>query len=785
MKIPGYLKKTALLVSILLVPQMGGSCGPFFPKVVFIRPSAPELPLSKFADGRLGIVHSTWPRAYLAVAFRFLDGKPLTKAERLSFLTLWETSSPDAPAKESAEERWSKARSKYRAQPPHKTPWRYRRIVGSVFAAFDNCLSPAFNHAIQTLEARAKLFGAGSRELQEWISGQDAVFNNCNGGRTLPASLPADAPPLLKFDRAYQTAAAHFYAAEFDTAEQMFGRIAHADSSPWRRIAPYLQARAVLRKSAFLAPVGSALEPGTAQRAEQLLRAITLDPDQKEFHEDAQRLLAYIEFRTRPGQRQRALAGMLRRNSGSEFGQYLRDYTFLLNRFLDDVPEIEGTNTWEEKYQRSIAEWKRKQFVETKKQRTDALTDWLITMQSETAEARAHAVARWRSTRSIPWLVAALGKVNAQDEAMENLLEAASTVQAESAAFATVTFHRIRLARERGDHSLARELIHAIGTRDSLPTGTWNAFLTEHLKSAPTLEDLVGLLAKTPIGFDGEFDTAGGESFCQEPYCDKVFFASSPAKKRAILQQFDGDGAAILNIRLPLRMLVQVAGTPTLPDHLRKRLTLAVWARSALLDDMEAAAAVERTAIEAEPQLAPYMAAHRTAKSAEERKFAAVFAILHFPGLRPFVDGPSPRATAFDKIDDYRDNWWCEDVGRLNEMVNYEKRDGIDPSELSRAAIRVPGPIFLKDEEIITAESEWRKLSAIGAAPAFLTEIVLERAKNNPSDPRLPEALHLAVKAGRFGCKDGKTKVESGRAFKLLHSRFPRSAWAKKTPFWK
>jgi len=40
------------------------------------------------------------------------------------------------------------------------------------------------------------------------------------------------------------------------------------------------------------------------------------------------------------------------------------------------------------------------------------------------------------------------------------------------------------------------------------------------------------------------------------------------------------------------------------------------------------------------------------------------------------------------------------------------------------------------------------------------------------------------VGATRYGCTDAQTGAVSRRAFTLLHSRYPGSEWAKKTPFW-
>src|SRR5579871_3761657 len=49
----------------------------------------PDVPLTKYAAGRLGIVHPTFARSYLIVAFRYFSGVPLTKDEQFGADLLW------------------------------------------------------------------------------------------------------------------------------------------------------------------------------------------------------------------------------------------------------------------------------------------------------------------------------------------------------------------------------------------------------------------------------------------------------------------------------------------------------------------------------------------------------------------------------------------------------------------------------------------------------------------------------------------------------------------------
>ena len=59
-----------------------------------------------------------------------------------------------------------------------------------------------------------------------------------------------------------------------------------------------------------------------------------------------------------------------------------------------------------------------------------------------------------------------------------------------------------------------------------------------------------------------------------------------------------------------------------------------------------------------------------------------------------------------------------------------------------------------------------------------------ERPAPHPKDPRVPEALHLAVRATRVGCTDVGSSAESKAAFQLLHRQYPQSEWAKNTKYY-
>ena len=99
-----------------------------------------------------------------------------------------------------------------------------------------------------------------------------------------------------------------------------------------------------------------------------------------------------------------------------------------------------------------------------------------------------------------------------------------------------------------------------------------------------------------------------------------------------------------------------------------------------------------------------------------------------------------------------------------------------------KARAAVPG--YLGQREIAAAQEEQKRFAAIETAPNYLSSHVIAWAKRHPKDPRNPEALHRAVWATRWGCSNEETSKYSKAAFQLLHRRYPKSEWAKQTPYW-
>jgi hypothetical protein len=197
------------------------------------------------------------------------------------------------------------------------------------------------------------------------------------------------------------------------------------------------------------------------------------------------------------------------------------------------------------------------------------------------------------------------------------------------------------------------------------------------------------------------------------------------------------------------------------------------------------------------PGLRASVQAYQSAGTEEERKFAAALLILRFPGLSPFIT-TLERAIPMDKIRNSCDGWWglatppgVYPLHFPGDQAPAHRADQLSewPRVTAGMVAIYPGglftpPAFLTPKEREAAAEESRQLAEVGVAPDYLSKQAIAWAKSHPRDPRSPEALALAVRSTRWGCRDQQTGRYSKAAFELLHSRYPRSTWAQDTKYW-
>jgi hypothetical protein len=790
------------MILALVFPEPAAlACGPFFAAPVFIQRLHPDQPLALYARGELGIPQPSYARMYLAAAYRNLSGTPFSAKEQKQLLALWgEQTDPNEEwmrnsSKKDPQQEWREAVEKVTGQKytvdQNASHWNLTLMD------YENCLDDAFRTARQTLADRVKQFGTDSIAVRSWVEAQQMVFGNCGGKdpkkpRVFPQEAEPGLPQVIQADRAYQIAAAHFYAMEWEDAEPLFQRIAQDPASPWKTIAALVAVRCRIRR-ATVTTENKETRMAMLVEAGERLKRLEADPAMEKLRPAILRLLGFIEFRANPGQRLALLSQTLEKGSDpATLRQDLIDYTWLLDRALgEDLSTADDSKSQERvRLRESLADLRKQ----------GGMTDWILTFQERGADSYKHALAKWNETHSVAWLVAALSKAKATDAESAELIRAAGEVPAGSSAYLTAAYHQARLLAKSGKQAEARQ---AADKLLQLPEAKLNASarnqaLALRMKLAVNFQEFLRYAPrKTADVIYDEEGLAPSEDNCrQQSKAERVKCKQENAHPPLL----DADAALAITEGLPTRLLAEAAESKTLPENLRKRIAPAAWVRAVLLGEEENGLRLTKTVAQFAPELAEGLKTYTEARPGEARRFAAVFLILRNPGLHPYVEVGISRATPLARIDNLRDNWWCSfapaeprgyfypsdsDYFYSDDSNYYTMFTGLKgPVGELYAGTKTMQPPFLTAAERTSATQEWSEMAKLPAAPVWLGEQAIAFAKSHPEDPRVPEALHRVVKATRFGCEDKSTGTTSKAAFQLLHRRYPASEWTKKTPLW-
>jgi hypothetical protein len=419
--------------------------------------------------------------------------------------------------------------------------------------------------------------------------------------------------------------------------------------------------------------------------------------------------------------------------------------------------------------------------------REDELSDWILTFQSNDLESYSHAWSRWKETQSPAWLVAALTKADKTTTGVERLLRQAERIQADSPAFPTAAYHRIRLELALGKEAEARKLLNDIVSArfEELPISSQNQFLEQRMNLSETLSEFLTFARRKPVAFyeDGSYgtikDLLGIEKSFEEPGNDeeplelqrKESFKDLLAWDERVT--FDERTAEILNWHLPLLSLFEASQDVALPDYLKRELVLSVWTRSILLRNETVARKVAPDVARLVPEMLDALSSYLNAKTNAEREAEALYILLKFPNLTPYIPSGIPEFNTSEKVDYYFEStWWC-----AQSQTSYDN----DGNEVRKV---VASPPFLSTELLAAAQHERSALVALGDANTFLGKRVLEWAKSSPDDPRIPEALFIALKANegyKYGCGGWESDmVLKQAAERILRKRYPASPWTAK-----
>ncbi|MCM3874968.1 MAG: hypothetical protein NEA02_00970 [Thermoanaerobaculia bacterium] len=571
MRLPGAL---GALLALLGPSPSAPACASYAP-TLFVSPYAPDTPLDRFAAGELGVLQPTWVRAYLVASYRALAGSPLGPGERAAALAYWkgrETGSPGGDA-------WMAARE---AATGAKGPGvAADRWAG--YSTYVNCGDDAFGRAAKTLQGYVGRYGKDSPETRGWLAAQEAVFQNCSDEKpSFPEYLPASAPAPLRADRAYQLASASFYTGRLEEAQRGFEEIANDPSSPWREIAPYLAARAVLRR----ATLGSGEKTDTLRLlAEARARFIAVrdgakTPELRRWSED---LLRFVELRLDPDSHvASAAARVLKPQTKAEFAVSFVHYRDLLAQVL-------GLGPGDPRGERYVPDPR------------DDLTSWIVAFQTNGPSGLDRALEGWTRARTNPWLAAVVARIAPDHPRYAEIAEAVRRLPENAPGRVHFAYHLADLETKAGRHAEARKIVaETFPQAQAAGTSATNLFLDLRLRNATTFEELTSAAPRRAVYVYGDIE--GKEDL------------------------FDEAGQAVLNRHFPLDLLVRFAAESSLEPVARENVRKVVLTRAILLGRLDVA---QRTAalVKGAPSLG----------GPEWRVDAALGVLLKDSGMRPYV----------------------------------------------------------------------------------------------------------------------------------------------------
>jgi hypothetical protein len=673
--------------------------------------------------GKIGLLTPALTKENELIAFRLLSGLKMEQGS--AALGGRKASVPvDTNYQPTGQEAWLEKRRTFKGPRAPNFISTYRsRGSGDQFVYYENCLGDSFETAMRTLEDRRVSYGSVAA-IQNWVVAQDQVFENCSGNKpTYPDPLPRTASSLQRADRDYQIAAAHFYAEDFAEAQQRFRTIANDPSTPWRHVSSYLIARTLLRE-ASLQSNASALP-----KAHEQLMEMSNDRSAAPLDESARRLLEHLDAVEHPQTTLESLSARLSapQSSPASFEDAVSQSAFVLRATSfqtalskPDLPEP---------------------------------FDWVQTLEKGDVE---HALQRWRSRNSLPWLTLALMYSSGKDSAVPELLARADSLPENSPAFGTVSYNAIRLRIERGDTSQLRAKLDRLLVRtDYQSVSLVNAWRAERMRVATSFDDFLRWAPRRPIGA-------------------KDYFGGKANVDSEILAE---DSAYVLNYLTPLAKLNHAAQGKLLPAWSAADVALAGWTRAFMLNDLDTARELAPIVAKAHPDWQSSLVPATSAEADHWRFQAALLIALH----RQFQ--PSVRVNYRTELD--RSGSWCP-VESQSSIPG--QRDGDQNNSISwRLPVNfTPSKEVLSQKDRDIASHEISELNEKGSTEMFLAPIIFAWAKSHPDDPQVPQALHRLVVVTRYGCRNGgeSSGQISKAAFDQLHNQYSKDPWTAQTPYW-
>jgi hypothetical protein len=748
-------------------------------------------------DGRLGIVKRTAPRPMRYIDWRILHGQAVGEATGDALSTPCCTDLALLRDYSGGSDVWIKARNTVTGQ--NDTSYVETERPGPDNTSVANCFPGAFHAAAATLTDRAARYGAKSAAVQAWVAAQSAVFKACHDpSAALPPPM-ANMAPWLSMDRDYQAAALALYAGRNDEAAARFTAIAKDPRSPWRDSGLYLAARALVRQALIVKT------PSAYAKAHAALAALAAAPPGALGRDRVPGLNDVIAFREDP---RGFLAKLTRQLDAAVPSPHLasvfRDYT--------NLGEAAPTKP-------DILDWiDTLRAVPPSPSGAETAVQAAARYDAARTAALAHATQHWRASHDAAWLLAALSLANAPDAETPALLTAAGSIPPSAPGWLSLQHDIVRLTLWTMTPEASRRRLDAILARADLSVSDRNIFMSERAQVAASLDDFARFALRHRVCGEASYTNNWDATTVA---CVRSRWDIDQIQSSGI---YDGEGdkgsigwgedALAIIDRAPLADRIALSRNRTIPAKLRLDVALTSYGRAVLLQDNAAIDGLAHDLATLLPIMAKDFNDIQAARPGADKRFAEFGVLAKIPGIRTdLIDYERPEGAHVADFQRYWTDWIILKqpgapssppplVRYQSDGANFEAggQDGVWPDALTdltclgecgrgSAPLRPPEvfaagaakaaaerALFFKTDH---GDDKPQPTPPPGAVDAW--DEMLAYARAHPTDPRIPETLYWLVHVGHFG---GSHNHSGKRAFELLHSRYPKSIWAKKTPYY-
>jgi hypothetical protein len=717
----------------------------------------------------------------------------------------------------------------------------WRKTIAEVAPGNETLANPAYDCRIgyphDVLKARIASFGKTSDYVKQWLRGQEAVLKACGGDAA--AKLAEDAPPatlkpaeleMLKQDRAYQAASILFYTSP-STAIPLFKAIA-ASTSPHKAAARYNVAN-------ILANAKNVVEA----RAE--VKAILADASLASVHDITRELQGYISniedsaqgwtelIDTTVATLNQPLAAITASpKAEAEYNRAVNDIAFAGVTAKKDDWWVTNTLPADATLSKAIADAARKH----------PMALWIMAGQSVdkpyTQAPWALAGEKWQAWSmsyvdramalqatplpALPKSVLESLKAKPDDATRKALWRAALDASTkanstcgdapETGAVMTLAMQATRLSAmaNRYDEIYTNLPALKLDSKGSMKTILLPK-LMQHILASGNVEE--GRRLRDAFITDDLLSSfAGDQSYQREPYAQFLSWVAEDEVRyvKALGLMQEKLSPTLLNL-LPAADLRGLGDNAAFSPEQRALLKRAAWtrnyARGIAISDKTTA-----DMLAANPELSAAFDAVKKEFPKLKTERVLALTILRNPRFGMLVNSPDwsdaieTKRDVFTALDDYDPNdknWWCplevdrqlgavradyDEAAGLTGVKDYNGKalalvlesDGVAKLDAAREAV-------LKQHPMVKAV-DWKEVQALVKAPSAPEKLAREAirwGKASKGDDGAPEALALAVRATRYGCRwHGSVKAYSKPAQEMLKAKFGTTTWAAQTPYW-